>query len=650
MRGGKTILPCFTFSALGFILLLYCYIEGFIILLLYTMKEGTRMKQHDTEPISKSDYKIFASQKKIILYFFIIVIFVYLVFNSVFYRLYSANIKQIVISESQSVVIKTNEFVNRTLESMEYTADIVQSNPVVQKVLGLYSHDPSLQAQNYRDLMETLQGIVTNSTTSTKSVDLYVNRDGKLITSDYGLFSTLKWEDKKYFDMLQDTSERYILTDLYRKNLTFILNRNYEQISFVRPVYLISEGKKAGTLAINIDKYDLKKVIQGNSSSGSMLVDDYNNILVEAFSDGSMFTRDQIIAINALVVGHSGVKTYKADNTEYIVIYERSEYTGWRYVSIVPANTSNAQMSQLRDAILLLFFMMSAISAVLLILLMQAKIYRRIRTLILSMKKVEKGDFNVSISDSGHDEFGYMYSSFNDMVDRIRNLFGELYEQKLLQKEAELKLLQSKINPHFIYNIFDNMNWLIQLERYDELEVLVDAVSNYYKKSLNAGKDYITISDTLEQLKDYVKIQQIRFKNRFTCDFDFDPEILSMTIPNFILQPLLENAICHGIEPKADLAHISVKGIKIRDRIFFTVEDNGVGISNDKIQEVISYLNGEKDEPIDSFFALGNINKRIKIAYGDTYGLTIKSMEGAGTKVTVFIPSEPAGIREEQHA
>ncbi|MDF2988449.1 MAG: sensor histidine kinase, partial [Eubacterium sp.] len=221
----------------------------------------------------------------------------------------------------------------------------------------------------------------------------------------------------------------------------------------------------------------------------------------------------------------------------------------------------------------------------------------------------------------------------------IKNLFGELYEQKLLQKDAELKLLQSKINPHFIYNIFDNMNWLIQLERYQELEVLVDSVSDYFKKSLNAGRDFITVSDTLEQLKSYVQIQLIRFKNRFTCQFDFDDEILDINIPNFMLQPLLENAICHGIEPKAEESHIQIKGIRIEERIFFTVEDDGVGIDPERIQNIITFLESNQPES-DNYFALANINKRIKLYYGEEFGLTVRSTRGMGTKVTVIIPAK----------
>ena len=596
----------------------------------------------------KNEHKIFATQKKIIIYFFGIVIIIFLIFNSVFYRLYSANIRQIVINESKSVVKKTNEFVNRTIESMEYIAYIVQNNPTIQNLLSVYSNVPVTRLTMYREAMENIQGIASNSIGSAEAVDLYINRDGNFITSDYGLFSKLKLVDKNYFDMLQGTNTRFLLTDAYRKNLSFILNRNYEQITLIMPLYLLSEGEKSGIVAINIDKYDLKTIIRGNSMSTSMIVDDQNHILVETLPDDMVFTSDQMKAINSLVAGDEGVKTFTSVKKEYIIVYERSSYTGWRYVSIVPANTSNAQMSSLRDAILFLFLLMSSLSAIVLILLFSGKVYRRIRKLILSMEEVETGNFNVAIKHSEHDEFGYMYSSFNNMVAKIRNLFGQLYEQKLLQKEAELKLLQSKINPHFIYNIFDNMNWLIQLKRYDELEILVDSVSNYYKKSMNAGKDFITVSDTLDQLKDYIKIQEIRFKNRFNYQFDFDPEIMDMLIPIFTLQPLLENAICHGIEPKTDKGNISIRGIKIDDRVFFTIEDDGMGINNKKIQDIISFLNGEKTET-DNFFALANINKRIKIHYGAQYGLTIKSTEGKGTKVTVFIPADNEHRMEESY-
>jgi len=216
-------------------------------------------------------------------------------------------------------------------------------------------------------------------------------------------------------------------------------------------------------------------------------------------------------------------------------------------------------------------------------------------------------------------------------------LFQELYEEKLLKKDAELKLLQSKINPHFIYNIFNNMSWLLELEKYDDLREMIDSVAKFHKTSLNYGSDFIKIADNVEQLKSYAKIQMIRFKNKFSCEFEIDPKALEYKIPIFILQPLLENAICHGVEPKEDYGLIKVVIKQSKGNLICAVEDNGVGIEKGKLAEIKKNVN---EEILDSnkHFALSNVNKRIKLRYGPEYGLKICSKKGYGTKVTVVMP------------
>ncbi|MFZ5988743.1 MAG: sensor histidine kinase [Bacillota bacterium] len=603
------------------------------------------MPNHLGKNYIDNEYKIFATKKKIIVYFFIIVFCIFLVFNWVFYRLYSANIEQIVVKESKSTEIKTREFVDMILESMEYTADVLQNNNLIQQQIDYGDHSNSVSYRTNLDIINTIQSIVTNSAKSAASIDLYLNKTGKLYTSDYGVYSDLGWTYADYFMDLQQSEKRFVFTDEYRKKLTFISDRNYEQITFVRPLYVLSSGAKAGILAVNFNKYNLKNIVKGKSDSGSMILDKNKKTIISAFPDHYQYSHSQIEEFKKFVTEDSGQRICKVNGENFIIVYGTSQYSGWKFVTIVPAGASMQQMWQLRDYILLLFLLMNITSALVLTLLFSEKVYRKLKRLILSMKEVEKGNFNVNIQHFEKDEFGYMYKSFNNMVGRIKTLFTQLYEQKLLQKDAELKLLQSKINPHFIYNIFDNMNWLIQLGRYDELESLVESVSNYFKKSLNAGKDFITVADTLEQLKSYVEIQRIRFGSRFSCKLDFDEEIMDLTIPNFMLQPLLENAICHGIEPKAEESLIQVKGVKIDDRVFFTVEDNGVGISSDALQKIIGFLESEQGES-DNYFALANINKRIKLYYGEEYGLVIKSSQGAGTKVTVIIPANPESISE----
>ena len=280
---------------------------------------------------------------------------------------------------------------------------------------------------------------------------------------------------------------------------------------------------------------------------------------------------------------------------------------------------------------------MNVIISLVLIILFLKKVYKKLEKLIKFMKEVEKGIFDLTIVHSDNDEFGYIYNSFNRMVSRIKELFEKLYAQMVEQKNAELKLLQYKINPHFIYNIFDNMNWLIELGKYDELGELVGHVSSYYKRSLNVGKDFISIANTKKQLESYIEIQKIRFGDRFNSFINFDDSIKDICIPNFILQPIVENAICHGIEPKDEGGIVNIKGNKIADNIVFVVEDNGVGIKSDLLKKINDVLNTENDESCE-YFAVSNINKRIKLFYGNSYGLSINSIEQEGTMVKIIIP------------
>jgi sensor histidine kinase YesM len=529
------------------------------------------------------------------------------------------------------------EYVDMILSNMEYTADVVQSNLQIQSKLEFGDFSEPNDYIVDREIVDTLKSIITYSSNSAASIDLYLYKNKKLYTSDYGVYSNQPGGVSDYYYEIGKEDKKFALTDEYRKKLSFLLDRNYEQITMVRPLYVLSTGVKSGVLAVNFDKYYIQNIIQGKSNYSNMILDGSGNTVISTFAEKNPFSKEETEEIKSYVVGERGEKLCKFSGEKYVLVYDTSKYSGWKYVTIVPASSSMQQMTELRNSIFLLFLIMNVATAVTLIFLLSKTVYRKLNKLIVSMKKVEEGNFDVYIRHKDTDEFGFMYSRFNDMVEKIRYLFKELYTQKLLQKDAELKLLQSKINPHFIYNIFDNMNWLIQLERYEELEVLVDSVSTYFKRSLNAGKDFITVADTMKQLESYVKIQKIRFKDRFECAFDFDDEIIDMMIPNFILQPLLENAICHGIEPKTEKSFIQVKGVKDDDKVVFTVEDDGVGISSEALKKITDFLASDKTDE-ENYFALANINKRIKLYYGEKYGLTVSSAEGIGTKVTVIIP------------
>jgi two-component system sensor histidine kinase YesM len=592
------------------------------------------------------EFGILTTQKKLIIYFFTAVIIIFFIFNTIFYRLYSANIEQIVLKESHNTVSKTIEFADIILNSVRNTADIVQGDRSIQEKLSLDLSMPNIYLKEY-ELITTLQNISYSTEKNISSIDLFLNSTQKFYSTDYGAASNLDPDLIRYYMSLQQ-KEGSTLSLEYRKRLTFTENRNFEQITFTRPFYSLDTNSIKGLIAINIDMFVFKNLITRDPDSSSFILDESNTTIVSSLSRSQKGMPQELESLKSQMTETSGDLFFNLNGKRQILVYDTSEYSGWKFITVITASESMQQMSQLRDSILVLFLLMSVLSAGILVLLLTEKIYRKVNKLILSMKEVERGNFDVTIRHGDRDEFGFMYTSFNNMTGKIKSLFGELYQQKLLQKDAELKLLQSKINPHFIYNIFDNMNWLIQLERYEELELLVDAVSNYFKKSLNVGRDFITIADTIDQLKSYVEIQKIRFRDRFTCTVEVEEDLMGMQILNFMLQPLVENAICHGIEPVAEKCHISVKGYRSGGNVCFCVEDDGMGIPADRLEEINYYFENEQAKT-DDYFAVTNINMRIKLFYGREYGLKIASVLSEGTKVTVTIPAEMPQIAEGTH-
>ena len=200
-------------------------------------------------------------------------------------------------------------------------------------------------------------------------------------------------------------------------------------------------------------------------------------------------------------------------------------------------------------------------------------------------------------------------------------------------------MLQSQIKPHFLYNIFNSMIWMTEQKHYHGLEQMVYATAGYYKTSLNFGNDAINLFDNLNQLKYYAKIQEIRFPDKFQCKIVFDEEILCDSIPNLLLQPLLENAIGHGAAVGKEKTLITVNGYRQKSDLVFEIQDNGTGIEPERLKQIQEVLE-QTDYQEDEFFALANIAQRIRMSYHGKGSLIIESVFGKGTKVIVRLPGE----------
>ena len=255
--------------------------------------------------------------------------------------------------------------------------------------------------------------------------------------------------------------------------------------------------------------------------------------------------------------------------------------------------------------------------------------------------KAAGGDFNVRASERSEGEIAVLNDSFNQMVEKIGNLVEDIRIEQRNLRATELKLLQAQINPHFLYNTLDTIIWLAEAGKKEEVVIMVTTLSDFFRTTLSKGRDFISVKEEEAHIRSYLQIQQFRYQDILEYSIDIPEELYDYPILKLTLQPLVENALYHGIKNKRGLGHIRVSGWldEKENTLKFTVEDDGRGMTEEELLKVTKELECEENsKSIDpSGFGLQNVAQRMRLNYGPEYGITIKSTYGEGTKMTVTI-------------
>ncbi|PUA36957.1 sensor histidine kinase [Paenibacillus elgii] len=276
---------------------------------------------------------------------------------------------------------------------------------------------------------------------------------------------------------------------------------------------------------------------------------------------------------------------------------------------------------------------------------MSAKISQPIRRLERSMSKVEQGVFDIHIQVQGDDEVGRLSRRFNYMVARIRELMGQIIREQEAKRRGELEVLHAQIHPHFLYNTLNSVVRLAGGGKSEEVITMITALSKFFRISLSKGQTVISVQDELEHVRNYLIIQKMRYKNKFEFAIEAEPEVLGCRTLKLILQPIVENAIYHGIEMMADEGFIRITAELAGEKVRLQVIDNGLGIPAEKLERL---LTGEAAGGEGSSVGLRNVHERIRLGYGEAYGLEIESQLEEGTTVTLWIPAVRTEGAEER--
>lgn len=251
-----------------------------------------------------------------------------------------------------------------------------------------------------------------------------------------------------------------------------------------------------------------------------------------------------------------------------------------------------------------------------------------------------KGDFRVRMEPPRVDELAVLHTSFNKMLERIGHLVEDIRIEQLNLRATELRLLQAQINPHFLYNTLDAIIWLAEAGQKEQVVKMVSSLSEFFRTTLSKGEDYISVQEEESHIRSYLEIQQFRYRDILEYQIDIPRELYDYQVLKLMLQPLVENALYHGIKNKRGMGKIHVTGEKSEDKLIFRVEDNGIGMRPKKLEEVRKMTKGQiqKKGSDRSGFALSNVEERISLNYGKEYGIQIESEYNIGTVVTVSLP------------
>lgn len=310
-------------------------------------------------------------------------------------------------------------------------------------------------------------------------------------------------------------------------------------------------------------------------------------------------------------------------------------FGGWSLYLYRPVHTIDAPARRITQTVLIIIFF-CVVCVILLSSFLSSIIVRPLEHLMENMQQVEQGKFTITVTYDSSDEIGRLMNHFRNMVQQLHHLVNEVLKSKILQQEYEMRALQAQINPHFLYNSLSLINSRALMADQEEISQMARLLSTFYRTTLNKGKNTISVKDELENIRSYISIQFLMHSNSFDVIYDIDEDILSLTMINLLLQPLVENAIMHGIDhrelPGRGLLHITgnLKG----DTIQFQVSDNGPGIPKEQLSHILTSDSGG--------YGIQNVHHRIQLFYGPSYGLHYQSDEGVGTIATLVIPRQPA--------
>jgi two-component system sensor histidine kinase YesM len=567
--------------------------------------------------------------------FSVLILMIITIIGFVSYDKFSSTLEENAKEYNLQLTKQVKENIDYYIHYMDDISSMVQNNPSFQQYFSSNENGSLTQrGEQGNKLIELFKSFI-NARNDIVSIFAF-GYNGQVLKSDprLNIKDYIKIENQDWYLAAKEAHGKPVVSS---SHVQAFVDDPHWVVSLSKELKSPNSQDRKGILLIDLNYKvisEICKKVQLGSKGYIFIIDKQGNIVYHP--------QQQLI--------YSGLKTemipqvLKAKGKSFIVEHDgekklytitTSDLTGWKVVSVTNVNDMIMDGKETKK-----FFMMMMIISILLSLLIafviSTRISRPIRKLELSMKQVEMGNFDIELDFFYNHEVGRLSKSFNMMTRKIKELMQQVVEEQKALRKSEIKALQSQINPHFLYNTLDSIIWMAESNQNEEVIDMTSSLAKLFRISLNKGQDTVPISGEIEHVKNYLLIQKMRYRNKLDFIIDVDPAIMSYQTIKLILQPLVENAIYHGIKNKEGKGLIRILGNEVEGKILLQVIDNGVGMDSEQMKKIYSDENCKISKG--NGVGVKNVHERLQIYYGQDFGVSFESEVDRGTTVSIWLP------------
>lgn len=567
-----------------------------------------------------------------------------------YYERSSSILKEEVVRTTQQALKQAGSNLSYRLEHIEDISNAAFMNSNLHEYLSVGAEDQSMaiQLQVIKDLRYLVDTVQSNS--DVFHVRLFVDKSKLYAAEKINFFALDSLQDRPWYSSIIQANGGIVWTPDYRETY---LDAGEEQIfSAARMLRDPSHYDRiSGVLMIDVKERmvsDILSDLQFAPGTVVYLVDSTGEIVYhpDRTQIGSRIESEVMKAVGQRTEGSSSVKLGTEQND---VMYTTLHPNGWKLV----AQGTESQLSQRAMMLtqrsewtsLLEYMALFLFLPFILLTIIVRGMNRRVMQVITVIRR--EGTEGLNDLPPVNGDFHMLERSVDHLILRVRTLVEEKYRAQIHEREAQLQALQAQINPHFLYNTLDTINWIAIGKGAQDISQMIDNLARYFRLSLNKGRSIVSVEDELSLAGVYLEIQKTRFPGTFDFVQEVEGSLETYAMPKLILQPIVENALLHGIrKSKHKQGWIKIVAKEEEGDLVFTVTDNGIGMSRDQVSRLLTEVpEADRNESTGSSYGLYNVNERIKLYAGSKYGIHIASQPDAGTTVTVRIKAEPAKVR-----